>query len=369
MRKRDRLDAALGKGQTSDPALSKSALQDKLVRAAQQLNLLSAVPPLSEEERGAARRAFMAEANRLPAREISASPNPAQPLKRRAFSPALALAGTLVVFILVLGFGSHIPAIQASLPGDSLYAYKILSENLTSRLTFDPYERVDLWIDLVAERNAELSELAARGQAPPDQTVTRLEQHLEAALVEASQLPDDELQSALKQIVLVSLTTQEVIEQVNAQADATLEEVALVAYTAQALAEQGLRDPQAFRMSMSVSPSLRMTPTSTSRVVYPPVEPTPLIFKPTATQNIFVPPVMSPTPLLPSATTAGASPTPYPYPSATPPATDLPPVLPSPTQIVAPTQAPTPTPTATATQSGFPIPTPTPLIMNKGDGE
>lgn len=355
MRKRDRLDAALGKGQTSDPALA------NMVRAAQQLNVLSAVPPLSEAERGAARRAFMAEANRLPAREISSSPNPAQPLKRRAFSPALALAGALVVFLLVLGFGSHIPAVQASLPGDSLYSYKILSENLTCRFTFDRSERVDLWIDLVAVRNAELSELAARGEAPPDQTVTRLEQHLAAALVEASQLPDDELQSALKQIVLVSLTTQEVIEQVNAQiqADATLEEVAAVACTAQALAEQGLRDPQAFRMSVSVSPSLRLTPTSTMRVVYPPLEPTPLIFKPTATQNMFVPPVMSPTPLLPSAT-AGASTTPPP--PAIPPATDLPPVLPSPTPIVAPTQAPTPTPT----QAGFPTPTPTPLIMHEG---
>ncbi len=366
MRQADRLDAALRRGQVSDPALN------EMVRAAQQLDVLSIVPPLSEEERSSARRAFMAEANRLSSREKSFSPAQVPPVRRLAFSPALAVAGVLVVFLLVLGFGYHIPAVQASLPGDFLYSYKILSENAACRLTFDGSERVDLWIDLVAERNAELSELAARGESPPEQTMTRLEQQLEAALMEASQLPDAELQSALKKIYQVSLATQEFIKAANAQGqqEATLVEVAAAAHTAQALAEQGLRDPQAFRMSMSVSPSLRRTPTSTVRVVYPPVEPTSVIFRPTATQNVFVPPVMSPTPLPPSATTTtGAPGGPTPQPSATPTATDSPPVLPSPTEmIVVPTQAPTSTPTATPdgdTRPGFP--TPTPIFRDPGD--
>ena len=293
---------------------------------------------------------------------------------RRAFASGMAVALLFLFLSLTTGItmGSLGKAAQASLPGDRFYVYKIAQENLDAALTFDSFSRVALYVELVKQRSEEIFKLVQAGRTAPVETARRLQQHLVAAFLAASQLPDSQMESALLQIRQVSLSTQVTMEQAEWMARddpsrITLDVASYAALNASALAEQGLADPQEFRLLMSALPPLpSATPTSVPVIIYPPFNPTPVSVMPSATVESFNPPAFSPTP---TGTSAAAGATPVP-PTATGTPSNPPPATPSPTNIsVGPTPTPatattTPTPTATGTP-GPPPPTP---ISNEGEG-
>ena len=307
---------------------------------------------------------------------------------RRAFASVMVaqlatMAAVALLFLFLslttgITMGSLGKAAQASLPGDRFYVYKIAQEDLDAALTFNPFGRVALYVELVKQRSEEIFKLIQAGRTAPLETAARLQQHLEAAFLAASQLPDPQMETALLQIRQVSLSTQVTLEQAEWMAHddpsrITLDVASYAALNASALAEQGLADPQEFRAMMSALPPLpSATPSSAPLIITPPFNPTPVSVMPTATIESFNPPAFSPTPSETSGP-AGATPVP-PTATGTPSNPPPPPATPSPTNIaVGPTPTPatattTPTPTATETPEPPPfITTPTPIV-NSGGG-
>ncbi|MCJ7583892.1 MAG: DUF5667 domain-containing protein [Anaerolineales bacterium] len=293
--------------------------------------------------------------------------------------PTMAAVALLFLFLSLttgITMGSLGKAAQASLPGDRFYGYKIAQENLDAALTFDPFGRVALYVELVKQRSEEIFKLVQAGRTAPVETARRLQQHLVAAFLAASQLPDTQMESALLQIRQVSLSTQFTLEQaewmaIDDPSRITLDVASYAALNASALAEQGLADPQEFRALMSALPPLpSATPSSVPLIITPPFNPTPVSVMPTATIESFNPPAFSPTP---SETSGPAGATPVPA-TATGTPINPPPATPSPTNIaVGPTPTPAtatvmPTPTATSTPGPPPFfTTPTPIV-NSGGG-
>jgi len=300
---------------------------------------------------------------------------------RRAFASVMVaqlatMAAVALLFLFLslttgITLGSLGKAAQASLPGDRFYVYKIAQENLDAALTFDPFGRVALYVELVKQRSEEIFKLVQAGRTAPVETARRLQQHLVAAFLAASQLPDPQMESALLQIRQVSLSTQVTMEQavwmaIDDPSRITLDVASYAAINASALAEQGLADPQEFRLLMSAQPPLpSATPSSVPVIIYPPFNPTPVSVMPTATVESFNPPAITQTP---SETSGPAGATPVPA-TATGTPINPPPATPSPTNIaVGPSPMPTPTATGTPVLPPFPpTPTPTP-ISNQGGG-
>jgi len=309
---------------------------------------------------------------------------------RRAFASVMVaqlatMAAVALLFLFLslttgIAMGSLGKAAQASLPGDRFYVYKIAQEDLDAALTFDSFGRVALYVELVKQRSEEIFKLVQAGRTAPVETARRLQQHLVAAFLAASQLPDTQMENALLQIRQVSLNTQVTLEQaewmaIDDPSRITLDVASYAALNASALAEQGLADPQEFRAMMSALPPMpSATPSSVPVIIYPPFNPTPVSVMPTATIESFNPPAFSPTPSLTSVA-VGATPVP-PTATGTPSNPPPPPATPSPTNIavgltpIPATATTTPTPTATGTPvlPPFPpTPTPTPII-NSGGG-
>jgi hypothetical protein len=375
----EQLDAALRGGNVSDPEIK------GLVNAARRLDVLRPVPPLFSSEVEVARLAFLQQAGRIRSQQATATryhekigwvnqlKNLLRPTKGRVFAPIMAL---LVVIILVsLGLGIQ-RSVRVSLPGDRLYSFKLASEDLQSKFTLGQFNRVAFYLDLAVKRNEEISKLARTNQPIPYETVAAFEHSLNAALLAASQLPDDELQSALQQIAQVSSSAGDYIVHARTwvqdeRTQAALSQAASSAFNANNMASMGISDPQVFRMNMGAPNTYQYpTPTSTSGVVYLPDEPTPIVMQPTATQVMMMPPAVQPSPTatLSSQVPVSASKTPTEgIPSQPPTKTEAAPVLPTPTVIILPpTQvAPTVTPTATPTPSE-PLQPPTPTLIQQG---
>ena len=438
----DRLDEILRKDQPG--SRQERSGQDEssltaLVAAARQVEALRpAVAPLPAGGIALARQIFLAQAARMRLQTVRSSHlTPVTGVKRlagwlaglgswfrrteawlrpqkgrRAFASGMVAqlttmtAVVLLFLLLSLTTGTAIDSLgmaaQVSLPGDRYYVYKIAQEDMGVALTFNPAGRVALYVELVKQRSEEIFQLVQAGRPAPIETAARLQQHLEAAILAASQLPDLQMASALLQIRQVSLSTQVTLEQAQGMAhddpsNITLNIAASAASNASALAKQGLADPHEFRLLMSALPPLpSATPSSAVAIIHPPFYPTPVSVMPTATNILFNPPAASPTPyvliqpsgtpvvVMPTATSIlvnppAASPTPYVLilPSGTPvvvmpTATSIlinPPVTsptPSATNVPA---SPTPIPTPTATQTPEPPspPTPTP-ISQQGEG-
>jgi len=373
----DRLDVMLRNGTTAEPALA------KLVAVARQLETLCPVPPLPAVAVDSARQTFLAQAARVQALKVRSSTARPRPwfdrlrvwlrpaAGRRAFAPALATALLVVLLAVTTGiaFNSLGAAASSSLPGDRLYGYKIAQEDVGLALTFNAFDRVTRYVELIKQRSQELLDLVQAGRPVPAETAVRMQQHLEAALVAASQLPDSEMGTALVQIRQVSLGAQATLKQAQTlandnQSRLTLAAAASAVSDASIMAEQGLADPGEFRTQMSALPPM---PTGT-----------PIYIMPTATSILFNPPEASPSPslvpsALPSATGLPPEATSVPATPTSTTAVNTPenpttvPATPSPTNVsagtpVPPIATPTPTPTATPTPQLPPAnPTPTPI--------
>jgi hypothetical protein len=111
---------------------------------------------------------------------------PQTPAKTR-LALALRFAGVLLLAVLgmaILG-GGVMRAASDSLPGERLYSLKLATEDARLALASAPKARVDLALQFVEERADEVQALAAAGREAPDETLVRLERHIERALTQA----------------------------------------------------------------------------------------------------------------------------------------------------------------------------------------
>jgi len=376
-----RLDAALKSGHSTDPKTM------GLVKLARKLAESHSVPPLSATEISAAKGLFLTQAAAMAPK---ASPTPiSQPrttwiarvqeafetLAGRTSVPVTALVTLILVLFATFGLSNINKIAQASLPGDTLYSYKIVREDVSALFTFDESKKVMVYLNSIEARKDEIIQLSEAGQVPSIDTVSRLEKLLQSALKAASLLPDAEMQASLADIREASEAVSNTIAQVKPETQESnndpaitlpFEQAETAAKNSVALADQGLRDPEGFRVNMAApKPGITpLSPTTTPIAVYPLVKPTLIIRQPTATLGVMNPPLVQPTPTCTCTPTSTLEDTVEPTQTHTPTEvvqptnTNPPPMLPTSTPYIQPTQVvPTPTPP-------FPqMPTSTPYQM------
>ncbi len=162
---------------------------------------------------------------------------------------------TTILVIVGLLFGSSgatVFAAQNSMPGEFLYPVKGWSETVRSDLTNSPEARYELMLQLAEQRTEEIRFLAQNGAGNGEQQIERLQLHLDDALQQTTRLQDQDMLRALTQIRdrlhQQDQTMQQALQQTGPQGQAILERARQTLRTQERLADNGLTDPQAFRL-------------------------------------------------------------------------------------------------------------------------
>ncbi|MDY6874690.1 MAG: DUF5667 domain-containing protein [Chloroflexota bacterium] len=169
----------------------------------------------------------------------------------------LIFATRLITVLLVVAVGMAtlgggvLWAAGDSLPGGLLYPTKLAMEDTRLALTSAPADQVDLALQLVQERAEEMQALVVARRQVPDETVARMEQHIERALTQAAWASDEEITGLLTQITECTRSQAQVLEQVQAtvppQTQPGLEHAVTICQRGAEAAGKGLDDPRAFR--------------------------------------------------------------------------------------------------------------------------
>ena len=180
-----------------------------------------------------------------------------------------AVVAMLMIGILLFAGSVTIAAAQNDLPNETLYPVKLWTESATLTLTRTPLAKAELLMQMSEKRVDEITALAEKGLAPPEQVFNLLEQHIQQILVLASNMGDDALTQTLLQLREHLQSQEQRIAQIHFYANAKTEE--LFSQTRQNLQAQlqsvnyGLSDPQGFRDRMKKSnnkaPNLEETAT------------------------------------------------------------------------------------------------------------
>lgn len=170
----------------------------------------------------------------------------------RLFLASRLVAALLAIVVVTIALGGGvILAANRSMPGDWLYPVKLAAEDARLAFVRAPAGRVDLLLDLVGERTEEIKALAEAGEQLPDAVVARMEDHIEQALIQAAQVDDVEMAALLQKAAEGIRTQAQVLRNVQAkapqQAQAGLARAMVACQRGAKAAEEGMRDPQAFR--------------------------------------------------------------------------------------------------------------------------
>jgi hypothetical protein len=174
-----------------------------------------------------------------------------RPRLRLVFASRLVVALLVIVAATVALGGGVILAAGRSLPGDWLYPVKLAVEDTRLAFTRAPAGRVNLLLDLVGERTEEIKALAEAGERLPDAVIARMGAHIEGALIQAAQVDDVEMVALLRKAAERTRTQAQVLRNVQVtapqQAQAGLARAVVACQRGAEVAEEGMRDPQAFR--------------------------------------------------------------------------------------------------------------------------
>jgi len=191
--------------------------------------------------RGRAR--FLAQASAM--RPRTAPARRVLPVRRVAWQFALA---SLLVLVLLFGGGAGAAlAAQQTIPGETLYPVKLLSEDIRLGLTSSPQSEIDLLMEFVGIRVGEINRLAELQEVIPVSTTERLESHVELALQAAAGLGDDEIEAALTRIRTHLEAQTQTMAQVGGTAGETMAQVRTMFQAQIRLLDEGIGDPQTFR--------------------------------------------------------------------------------------------------------------------------
>jgi hypothetical protein len=183
-------------------------MNDPLEETLAQLGPLHGVPARSAEAARAGLRAFLDEAAQRRAQPLI-TPAPARSrlaewqLKlTQVRSPRLALAFKLAVVLIVIfgGAGVTVAAAQNSLPDETLYPVKVLSEEVRLALASGADDQIDVQLERAQQRIREMEQLTDRGAAIPADVLQQLQEQLQSTLHIAAQLDDAHLPPALDRI-------------------------------------------------------------------------------------------------------------------------------------------------------------------------
>jgi hypothetical protein len=155
-----------------------------------------------------------------------------------------------VVGLTALG-GGVVWTASDSLPGDLLYPIKLAAEDARLALASASGDQVNLALQFAEERAEEMQALVEAGRQFPDETIARMEWHIERALTQAAWATDGEITGLLMRIAERTRTQAQMLEQVQTTASqrtqAGLARAVTVCQWGAEAAENGLSDPQTFR--------------------------------------------------------------------------------------------------------------------------
>ena len=168
--------------------------------------------------------------------------------KTKEYSP---MYTTIASFFLVLalmfgGSSAAVLAAQDSLPNQSLYQVKTLSEDLALRSTFRNTHRLQMELDYADRRVSEMIRLRQRQQEIPESSYLRLQNHLDQALLVAANSDDGEMIRVLNQ-VRERLQLQSGLLASELDHDPLLLRTREMIQTRISWAELGLNEPDQFR--------------------------------------------------------------------------------------------------------------------------
>jgi hypothetical protein len=233
---------------------------DRIIKS---LSALQNVAPRSPDAEKSGRARFLHEAAVLRRNRFAScqkrqfDPRSILPfLFSRAARPIwIAAAAVFMAMILILTSGGAVVyASQGSLPGQALYPLKLYTEDLRLDLANSPQSQLKLNLEFANRRLDEIDQLAAVGQAPTDDVIDRLQDELDNSIQGTSGLDDAEARPALENLrnnlqrhtdQLVKLESQ-----ANPRAAAEFARVVEMLKARVALAEQGIKDPQALHQLM-----------------------------------------------------------------------------------------------------------------------
>ncbi len=160
-----------------------------------------------------------------------------------------------ILILLAVAFGGTTAtafAAQDSLPSEALYPIKTFVEDVRLALTSDPEAEADLLLQLADERMEEIAALSGQGLPIPNEVATRLREHLDQALQEATKLGDAALLQLMEQIHVRSQEQIQLLEKLRENAPDKPEEALELATQAmnnlRVAAEGALEDPITFRL-------------------------------------------------------------------------------------------------------------------------
>lgn len=182
----------------------------------------------------AGRAAFLNEARQMAAQRVVVLPVARRegrmgrtihsiiPMFKRSGPVGVLLRVALILTLLTGASVGAVAASQNSLPGSPIYVVKTAWENTQTRLTVSPEARVDKAITMSQTRVEELQELAASGEAIPEEVVQRYALHLNAAIQAMGELPEaiqNETRARLREnLTLQELVLEQTQERVNQNA-------------------------------------------------------------------------------------------------------------------------------------------------------
>jgi hypothetical protein len=188
------------------------------------------------------------------------------------------LAAVLFALIILVGSSLTVYAAQDSLPGESLYMLKAISEDVRLSVTHSPQARLDITLDYTNRRVDEISQLLAAGKSLPAQASERFQGELEGALLLASQMEDTHIVNALEKIKSHAenqgMTIEQLLNQLPEQADPAILRLQARLYEQVEMSMIGEYDPQTFRLAMHERQNLnshkhKSTPASNDRETTP----------------------------------------------------------------------------------------------------
>lgn len=217
-------------------------------------------PQRDAEEAAKARTHFLAEVKSLQ------KPQPTSWLAdfRKALSSlqirgnrrfATAMASILIAVLLTFSaVGGTVYASQTTLPYQSLYPVKILSENVQLTFTGNPEDKIELLARFTERRVEELTALSEENMDIPTQTLSRLDQHTETMLHLSAELGDETQSQSLTRVRNAFQVQERIIHTLAQKETGKAEQALLMAQeklrTKIQLAEQALDDPTILRKNM-----------------------------------------------------------------------------------------------------------------------
>ena len=106
----------------------------------------------------------------------------------------------LAIGLLLGGGGAATAAAQTSQPDQPLYAVKLISEDLRLDLASNPQAKVQLALDFADRRVAEIESSTESGEVLPASVEDRYQSQIQAAIQNATGLPDEQAIQALEQV-------------------------------------------------------------------------------------------------------------------------------------------------------------------------